>query len=69
MSTARPGQVPGPFSAAFEEARALGDGWVGTEHFLLALLARPSVASVDSEDGIDLDGIVAEVEGGDRPVG
>lgn len=45
MSTATPDRFPEPFSAAFEEARALGDGWVGTEHFLLALLARPSVAS------------------------
>ena len=31
--------------AAFEVARELEHGWVGTEHFLLALLRRPSVAT------------------------
>jgi hypothetical protein len=29
---------------AWEQARLLGDGWIGTEHFLLALLATPSTA-------------------------
>lgn len=45
MSFRTPDAVAPLFSAAFDEARALGDGWVGTEHILLALLARPSVAS------------------------
>jgi ATP-dependent Clp protease ATP-binding subunit ClpA len=29
---------------AWEQARLLDDGWIGTEHFLLALLATPSIA-------------------------
>jgi hypothetical protein len=30
---------------AWEQARRLDDGWIGAEHFLLALLETPSVAS------------------------
>jgi ATP-dependent Clp protease ATP-binding subunit ClpA len=31
--------------AAFEQARRLDHGWTGTEHLLLALLTKPSVAT------------------------
>jgi hypothetical protein len=31
--------------AAFEQAKAVGHGWVGPDHFLLALLANPSTAT------------------------
>ena len=31
--------------AAFEQAKAVGHGWVGPDHYLLALLAQPSVAT------------------------
>jgi hypothetical protein len=32
-------------AAAADQARQLGHGWVGAEHYLLALLAEPSVAT------------------------
>ncbi|MGH9222373.1 MAG: Clp protease N-terminal domain-containing protein [Acidimicrobiales bacterium] len=41
-------------ATAFEEARNLGHGWVGTEHFLLALLAVQSVA-VDALNSLGVD--------------
>ena len=41
-------------TAAFGEAKALDHGWVGPEHFLLAVLAAPSVAT-DVLNGLGVD--------------
>jgi ATP-dependent Clp protease ATP-binding subunit ClpA len=41
---------------AFEEAKRLGDGWIGADHFFLALWAEPSVArDVLEELGVTYD--------------
>src|SRR5919197_3867618 len=51
-------------SQAFEQARWLGHGWVGPEHFLLALLAESSVASEAlAEFGVAYDELVELMRG------
>jgi hypothetical protein len=39
------GSLPRIVPAAFEQARSLGNSWVGPDHFLLAALAAPSPAA------------------------
>ena len=49
---------------AFEQARWLEHGWVGPEHFLLALLAESSVASEAlAELGVTYDEYVEHLRG------
>lgn len=51
-------QIPILQIRAFHEARGLDHGWVGPEHFLLALLAKPSVATDVLEGlGMTYDGL------------
>jgi ATP-dependent Clp protease ATP-binding subunit ClpA len=49
---------------ASDIARRLDHGWVGTEHFLLALLAKPSVAAEALADvGVTYDRVVDALQG------
>ena len=51
-------RVPALLFRAFKEAKDLDHGWVGPEHLLLALLARPSVATdVLAALGMTYDGL------------
>jgi ATP-dependent Clp protease ATP-binding subunit ClpA len=50
---------------AFDEAMTRGHGWVGTEHLLLALLAKPSTAGdVLAARGIAYDRLADRLPGG-----
>jgi Clp amino terminal domain, pathogenicity island component len=56
---------------AFEQARWLDHGWVGPEHFLLALLTEASVATEAlAEVGVTYDGFIERMRNqqGDPPV-
>jgi ATP-dependent Clp protease ATP-binding subunit ClpA len=56
---------PPVLGRAAEEARRLGHGWVGTEHYLLALLGEPSVATEAlAELGITYDRVLDKLRNG-----
>ena len=58
MSPPTADRIPSLEFRAFKEARELDHGWVGPEHFLLALLSKPSVATdVLEELGMTYNGL------------
>jgi hypothetical protein len=61
---------PGMLGAAFEQARRLDHGWTGVEHLLLALLARPSVATEALADvGVTYPRVLETLQGPDGLLG